>query len=97
MDLTITDVADLLNTSEAMIAKVVGEGKIPCYRIDDSYRFSRVEIEDWVLKNKNIESTFNNDSEEDSKGKGGSKQFSLYRAIRKGGLLHQVGNWGAGV
>ncbi len=88
MDLTIKDVGDLLNVSKATIEKWIIEGTIPCYRIDDQYRFSRIEIEDWVLRKQASDSPFN--SENTDIESAGSQQFSLFRAIHKGAVLHQV-------
>ena len=52
MDLKIKDVADLLNVSETTIRRWLAEGKIPAYRINHQYRFSRYEIQDWVMSHK---------------------------------------------
>lgn len=49
MDLKIKDVADLLNVSETTIRRWLADGKIPAYRLNHQYRFSRIEIENWVL------------------------------------------------
>lgn len=84
MDLEIQDVADLLNVSEVTIRTWLDEGKIPAYRIQDQYRFSRFEIEDWVLNHQM-------DLEEMEIHKGGTRQFSLYRALHKGSLIHMPG------
>lgn len=83
MDLLLKDVADLLNVSEATVLGWLDDGKIPAYRIKDQYRFSRFEIEDWVLKNP---------IEEENRDlhKGGMRQFSLFRAIHKGEVIHDI-------
>lgn len=88
MDLTSKDVAGLLNVSESTINQWIAEGSIPCYRVGDQYRFSRLEIEDWVLGKQSGDSPFNSGDEEVESG--GSQQYSLFRAIHKGGVLHQV-------
>jgi nitrogen PTS system EIIA component len=85
MDLEIKDVADLLNVSETTVRGWLDEGKIPAYRIQDQYRFSRFEIEDWVLNH-----SFDEEMGDLEMQKGGTKQFSLYRAIHKGSLIHQM-------
>jgi len=96
MDLKIKDVAELLNVSETTIRRWLGEGKIPAYRINGQYRFSRGEIENWVMSHKLTHqpiTTFEADPDEVLPGKKGSKQFSLYRAIHKGGVITKaVGN-----
>jgi PTS system nitrogen regulatory IIA component len=102
MDLKIKDVADLLNVSEKTIRRWISDGKIPAYRINQHYRFSRTEIENWVISHKLDKtdgvSPFFSETEQSEqsstspaeKTKGGSKQFSLFRAIHKGGVLQQV-------
>jgi nitrogen PTS system EIIA component len=102
MDLKINDVADLLNVPEDTIRKWVTEGKIPYYQIKEDLLFSRTEFEDWVISHKLDKSDgispFTHrtaaDQQEDNnnlpKTKGGSKQFSLFRAIHKGDVLHNV-------
>lgn len=104
MDLKIKDVSELLNVSETTIRRWLSDGKIPAYRINHQYRFSRFEIEDWVMSHK-LGKTNNGVSPFTEQAKthsgtaeklsyplptGGSKQFSLFRAIHKGGVLHNV-------
>lgn len=98
MDLKIKDVAELLNVSETTIRRWLSDGKIPAYRINHQYRFSRFEIEDWVMSQKLDKEThgspFNTEKEELPAGDEiktlGNQQFSLYRAIHKGGVLVDV-------
>lgn len=105
MDLKIKDVADLLNVSETTIRRWLGDGKIPAYRLNQQYRFNRLEIEDWVMSHKPVKesqlaispdqsqnSLTDNPNEEysDPQIVGGSKQFSLYRAIHKGNVLYDI-------
>ena len=88
MDLKIKDVADLLSVSETTIRRWLSEGKIPSYKIGGQYRFSRGEIQNWVVSRKPQQNE--KADEEAASAKGGSKQFSLYRSIHKGGILHGV-------
>lgn len=93
MDLKIKDVAELLNVSETTIRRWLGEGKIPAYRLNHQFRFSRIEIEDWVMSCKmGQEKGTSKDEEQEEKGKkmGGTQQFSLFRAIHKGVVLDQI-------
>lgn len=99
MDLKIKDVSELLNVSETTIRRWLLEGKIPAYRINQQYRFSRQEVEDWVMnqKQKQAESAvFTGQPEKLSIQPpsppltGGKKQFSLYRAIHKGNVLYNI-------
>lgn len=108
MDLKLKDVADLLNVSEMTIRRWLSDGKIPAYKINHQYRFSRVEIENWVLNHKlpltmseklqNSVKTAQEEKEEPIESeekasqnlKSGVQQFSLYRAIHKGGVINKA-------
>jgi len=87
MDLKIKDVVDLLKVSETTIRRWLAEGKIPAYRINNQYRFSRTEIEDWVMNRKHGKGSETTLFEGHAIEPAGNKQFSLYRAIHKGGVL----------
>ena len=81
MDLKIKDVAELLSVSDTTVRRWLAEGKIPAYRLNRQYRFSRAEIEDWLLKQRMSEQPSENNT---SVSKAGNLQFSLYRAIYRG-------------
>lgn len=97
MDLKVKDVADLLNVTEATVLNWVADGKIPAYRLNQQYCFSRGEIQNWMMNHKN-EQPFaghhaiqsNEEFEESALTKGGIKQFSLFRALHKGHILRDV-------
>ncbi len=84
MDLKIKDVAELLNISESTVRRWLIEGKIPAYRLNKQYRFSRSEIEDWLLQQK-LDVNFSESSPETEKA-ASNLQFSLYRAIYRGSV-----------
>lgn len=96
MDLTLEDVADLLNVSESTVEKWLKQRKIPAYKLDNQFRFSRVEIENWVMnKNRMDEKTdvidLNTERAHALIGKKiGTQAFSLYRAIFRGGVIDEV-------
>ncbi|MFA6502546.1 MAG: helix-turn-helix domain-containing protein, partial [Parachlamydiales bacterium] len=106
MDLKIKDVAELLNVSETTIRRWLADGKIPAYRLNHQFRFSRTEIENWVLscKMQKDNDGFNPFIEEktnliDIKSekatsilskKIGTQAYSLYRAIYKGSVINNV-------
>lgn len=80
MDLRIREVAQLLNLDEAKVQEMARHGRIPCYEMNGQIRFSRTEIEDWVLRRgDNIEAL--------PACRVGSSPFNLYRAIHRGGVL----------
>lgn len=95
MDLKLKDVAEFLNVSKTTLRRWLADGKMPAYRINNQYRFNRLEIENWVLHHRVADpegSPFspNNQEQADGGGKGGIKQFSLYRAIHNGIVLSHV-------
>jgi nitrogen PTS system EIIA component len=105
MDLKIKDVAELLNVSETTIRRWLVDGKIPAYRLNHQYRFSRIEIENWMMSCKLEQekgfSPFADEKQiyplpeessppEMSINKSGTQQFSLFRAIHKGDVLIDV-------
>jgi nitrogen PTS system EIIA component len=97
MDLKIKDVAELLNVSETTVKRWLTTGEIPAYYIGE-YRFNRNEIEDWVMKQKLVHPVTSSDNhsktsrkaDSHSITKGGIKQYSLYRAVHKGGVLYDI-------
>jgi PTS system nitrogen regulatory IIA component len=104
MDLKIEDVAELLNVSETTIRRWLTDGKIPAYRINEQYRFSRIEIENWMMacKLKSQEtgiSPFNEiqiypspeeNNEPEIAVRGGMQHFCLYRAIHQGDVFASI-------
>ncbi len=90
MDLKIKDVTELLNVSETTIKRWIADGKIPYYRLHNQYRFSRNEIENWVLscRQDGVFSPF--EQEEIQKEKLGTQQFGLFRAVHKGGVYVNI-------
>ena len=93
MDLKLKDVAELLSVSETTIRRWLSEGKIPAYRLHHQYRFSRTEIENWMLSRRlgteGVREERQIYPEEESATKKGWQQFSLFRAIHKGIVLHR--------
>ncbi len=92
MDLELKDVSEMLNVSESTVRLWLAEGKIPAYYINNTYRFNRMEIENWVMKGKK-EAERRASAEAipaESASQGGSKQYSLYRALHRGGILNNL-------
>jgi PTS system nitrogen regulatory IIA component len=50
MDLTLKEMAELLDRSEDEIIEMVTQKKLPAYKINDEYRFNRAEIKEWVVE-----------------------------------------------
>jgi PTS system nitrogen regulatory IIA component len=93
MDLKIKDVAELLNVSETTIRRWLSEGKIPAYRLHHQYRFSRIEIENWMmrfrLKKKSSTKETHAEDQEINHLPPGSQQFSFFRAVHRGLILNE--------
>jgi len=53
MDLSIQEVSSLLQVSEDVVQNWLDAGEIPSYIIQNEVRFSREEIESWVLRSHN--------------------------------------------
>jgi len=90
MDLKLKDVAQLLDVSEETVRRWISDSKIPYYRLNQQYRFSRSEIENWVLSSKQEGKFSTFDKEEDHECRLGTHQFGLYRAIHKGGVYSAI-------
>lgn len=92
MDLKIKDVAELLNISETTVRRWLIDGKIPAYRLNRQYRFSRSEIEDWLIRQK-LDAAFTEEKKRPSTTAevpaktSNNSQFSLYRAMYRGEVL----------
>jgi PTS system nitrogen regulatory IIA component len=52
MQLTVKDVAGLLNISEKTVYRWIEERKLPGYRLSGQYRFNRAELLDWATANR---------------------------------------------
>lgn len=88
MDLTLQEVADLLNLSEDTVQSLAKESKMPSYFLGSSYRFNRVEIENWMLQ---WREEFFHSGHEPAFSARGVSQFGLYRAIYHGGVATDIG------
>ncbi|MDN3506922.1 MAG: PTS sugar transporter subunit IIA [Simkaniaceae bacterium] len=94
MDLKIKDVAELLSVSETTIRRWLLDGKIPAYKLNKQYRFSRIEIENWMMEQKlsqqDTAELLPASGEKQIFPQPGNQQFSLYRALNRGGVLANV-------
>jgi len=86
MQLTVKDVAGLLDVSEKTVYRWIEDGKLPGYRISGQYRFNRAELLAWATANKLQLSPgiFLEPETVDS------AVPSLEEALRKGGIYYRV-------
>lgn len=82
MDLKVRDVSKMLRVSESTVRRWLTEGKIPAYKLGNQYRFSPMEIEDWMMKRS--ASDYASQEEEQELPQQGRDQYNLFRAIHKG-------------
>src|SRR5690242_8703769 len=101
MDLKIKDVAELLSVSETTVRRWLTDGKIPAYRLNHQYRFSRIEIENWMMdcklkpaeegispfEEKQIYPPLKQEEKTAGSSQAGTLQFALYRAIHQGDVF----------
>ncbi len=52
MQLTVKDVADLLNISEKTVYRWIDDRRLPGYRLSGQYRFNRAELLEWATANR---------------------------------------------
>ncbi len=52
MQLTVKDICNLLNVSERTVYRWIKSESIPCYKINEQYRFNKVEILEWATAQK---------------------------------------------
>ena len=100
MDLKIKDVAELLGVSETTIRRWLADGIIPAYRLNHQFRFSREEIQNWVMScrmNRPAEEappqkiSLNDEKTESIIGhRMGTQAYSLFRALYKGSVLDEI-------
>jgi PTS system nitrogen regulatory IIA component len=85
MDLSVRDVARLLNVSEETVYRWIRRGSLPSHRIHDQYRFNRVELQEWAALHKHRVSP-------DLLHRDGAQAqgLSLRDAIAQGGVFHGV-------
>jgi len=48
MQLSVRDVAKLLNVNEKTVYRWVTQGNLPAYRVSNHYRFNRAELLEWA-------------------------------------------------
>jgi PTS system nitrogen regulatory IIA component len=87
MQLTVREVAKLLNVSEKTIYRWIKDGSIPAYRLHDQYRFHRAELLEWSTANKvGVSPEILQDDE------GAAVRIpSLAEALQAGGVVYRLG------
>jgi len=86
MQLTVRDAARILGVTEQVLERWVRKGELPAERVDDRYRFNRVELLEWAAQRKiQVSPELLEDPEMTPKG-----LPPLSEAVRAGGIHHGV-------
>jgi PTS system nitrogen regulatory IIA component len=85
MDLRIRDVARLLNVTENTVHGWARDGSLPSYRVNDDYRFNRVELQEWAA-------TTRHDVSLDLFADEGTRHGTspLFAAVERGGICRDI-------
>ena len=84
MELKIKDVAELLQVPEKTVLDWIQSRKLPALRINNQYRFTRAEVNEWILTN-NVR--ISNRVLELSEA---SQSVSLVRKLERGGVFYDI-------
>jgi DNA binding domain, excisionase family len=87
MQLSVKDAAVILNVSEKTIYRWIKQESIPCYRINEQYRFNRAELLEWATSRR-IQVSPDIFAEKD---KLALPLPTLSEALRSGGVFYRVG------
>jgi nitrogen PTS system EIIA component len=85
LNLSVKDVAELLNVSEKTIYRMIKDETIPCFRVGGQWRFDRGEIASWIEDTREFHY--------DSGGRGAASDdeyISVTDMLRSGGIYHNV-------
>ena len=86
MQLTVRDVAKLLNVCEKTVYRWLGDGILPAYRVKDQYRFNRAELLQWAVAHKvNVSAEIFAEPEGAA-----SPPPTLSEALRAGGIFYRL-------
>lgn len=87
MELNVRETAKLMGVSEKTIYRWIKHNKLPAFKINDQYRFSRVEMLEWATSQRiNVSAELLFDSREKK-----ATVSSLEEALRAGGIHYRVG------
>ena len=86
MNLSVKNIAELLNVSEKTIYRMVQNETIPCFRVGGQWRFDRREIKSWIedAKQFSVSTATNGPSKEDE------ESISVAEFLRRGGIYFNV-------
>jgi PTS system nitrogen regulatory IIA component len=87
VQLTVRNVAELLNVSEKSVYRWITEGSLPGYRVSGQYRFNRAEVLEWATAQKiNVSPKIFDDFQSN-----GTPLPDLADAMQAGGIFYRLG------
>ena len=87
MNLSVRDVAKLLNVSERTIYRWIDRGTLPVYRMGDQFKFNRTELLEWATSRRlNVSAEIVAEPES-----AGSEPCRLSDALKAGGIFYRIG------
>ncbi|MBF0565778.1 MAG: PTS sugar transporter subunit IIA [Nitrospirae bacterium] len=86
MNMSVKDVAELLNVSEKTIYRMIQNETIPCFRVGGQWRFDRREITSWLEDTRAFswKTTIDNASFEDE------ESISIAEFLKRGGIYFKL-------
>ena len=87
MKLVVRDVSALLNVSEKTVYQWIARRDLPAYRINDQYRFNRIELLEWAVANR---LPLAPDILKESQTNGPGEFPGTGEALRAGGIFYGV-------
>lgn len=87
MQLSVRQTADLMGVSEKTIYRWIKQNKLPAFRINEQYRFNRVEVLEWATAQRvNVPADIFRESEQEKVPIAG-----LEEALKAGGIHYRIG------
>jgi PTS system nitrogen regulatory IIA component len=86
MNLSVKDVAELLNVSEKTIYRMIQNETIPCFRVGGQWRFDRREVASWLEDTRafSFKTAIDNASSEDE------ESISVSEFLQRGGIHYKL-------
>ncbi|MBF0539619.1 MAG: helix-turn-helix domain-containing protein, partial [Nitrospirae bacterium] len=86
MNLTVKDVATLLNVSDKTIYRMIQNDTIPCFRVSGQWRFDKNEISSWLEDNR----SFSKKVKMDEPSIEDEEIISVSEFIKRGGIYYDI-------
>ena len=85
MNLSVKDVAELLNVSDKTIYRMIKDETIPCFRVGGQWRFDRREIASWIEDTREFHYSASGE-----RAPADGSFISVTELLRRGGIYYGV-------